>query len=330
MKKILVGFAILLFVLFVGQKWRVYRSESAAIEKHNLLISETEECLDSRQWKCAERNVRKLLEENPTDTNLQLHLAGILFEEERYAECLEYISNLKFEHPDLNYLDKKAKLLLREMQKLAIKNSDHFRLEIDEKISRDDAMEVLFVLETAYDSLGELFQFYPEDKFHVVLYRGEEYEGVGPRPDWVGAVFDGKIRIPVGAMRVWKIYRPMLFHELTHAFVRSMTRAKVPLWMNEGIAQVIDGSRSERKKPRGNSPTVRELTDPFVLQNDKEKAEKLYWYSERMVKILLENAKSAEPFREYRDCIRDLRELGVDASLEKHFGMTTQKILSSI
>lgn len=330
MKKILVGFAVLLFVLFIGQKWRHFRLENAALEKHNLLVSETQECLDSRQWKCAERNVRKLLEENPTDTNLQLHLAGILFEEERYGECLEYISNLKFKHPDLDYLGEKAKLLLRELQKLEMENSGHFRLELDGKISRDDAMEVLSVLETAYDSLGGLFRFYPEDKFHVVLYRGEEHGGIGPRPDWVGAVFDGKIRIPVGAMRVWKIYRPMLFHELTHAFIRSMTRAKVPLWMNEGIAQVIDGSRSEREKPAGNSPTIQELTDPFVLQSDRDKAEKLYWYSERMVKILLENSKSAEPFREYRDFIRDLRELGVDASLEKHFGTTSQKILSSI
>lgn len=330
MKKIVVGFVCVLLFLFCGQKTRKYLAEKSTVEKYNRFVSETQECLDSREWKCAERNVRHLLEKMPSDTNLQLHLAGILFEEERYEECMDYIAGLKFRHPDLEFLSQKSAMLLREMHKLGIKNSGHFRLELEGRFSRKDVMEVLSVLEIAYDSLGGLFHFYPEDKFHVVLYQSSEYQGIGPRPDWVGAVFDGKIRVPVGMMQVWNVYRPMLFHELTHAFVRAMTRAKIPLWLNEGIAQVIDASRTGEEKPPGNPPTIQELTEPFVNRSSRADAEKLYWYSERMVQVLLENSKSAEPFREFRDCLRDLQRLGIDASLEKHFGMTSEKVLSSI
>lgn len=330
MKRVAVGFVCVLLILFCGQKLRGYLAERSAVEKYNHLVSETQGCLNSREWKCAEKNVHYLLEKTPNDTNLQLHLAGILFEEERYEECMEYIAGLKFRHPDLEFLSQKSAQLLREMRVLGIENSGHFRLELEGRFSRNDVMEVLSVLEVAYDSLGGLFHFYPEDKFHVVLYRSSEYQGIGPRPDWVGAVFDGKIRVPVGMMQIRNVYRPMLFHELAHAFVRAMTRAKIPLWMNEGIAQVIDASRAGKEKPSGGPPTIRELTEPFINRNSRADAEKLYWYSERMVQILLESSKSAEPFREFRDCLRDLQNLGIDASLKKHFGMTSEEILASV
>ncbi len=330
MKKVVVGFVCILFVLFCGQKIRGLLAERSAVEKYNRFVSKTQECLYSREWKCAEKNVRHLLEKKPNDTNLQLHLAGILFEEERYEECIEYIAGLKFRHPDLEFLSQKSAQLLREMRELGIENSGHFRLELEGRFSRNDVMEVLSVLEVAYDSLGELFHFYPEDKFHVVLYRSSEYQGIGPRPDWVGAVFDGKIRVPVGMMQVRNVYRPMLFHELTHAFVRAMTRAKIPLWLNEGIAQVVDGSRTRKERPPGNPPTIQELTEPFVNRENSSDAEILYWYSERMVQVLLKNSKTSEPFREFRDCLRDLQNLGIDVSLKKHFGMTSEEILSSV
>lgn len=330
MKKIAVGFVCVLLVLFCGQKLRGYLAERCAIEEYNRLVFETQECLDSREWKCAEKNVRRLLEKTPNDTNLQLHLAGILFEEERYEKCMEYIAGLKFHHPDLEFLSQKSAMLLREMRELGIENSGHFRLELEGKFSREDVMEVLSVLEVAYDSLGGLFHFYPEDKFSAVLYRNSEYQGIDPRPDWVGAVFDGKIRVPVGMMHHRNIYRPMLFHELTHAFVRAMTRAKIPTWLNEGIAQVIDASRSGKEKPDGNLPTIRELAEPFINRENRSDAEILYWYSERMVQVLLKNSKSADPFREFRDCLLDLKSLGTDASLKKHFGMTSEEILLSV
>ena len=328
LKKVFLIFLCVMGFFFYGQKIRKHFLEDEKVELHNQLVLEMQECLDAKQWKCAEKNVRELLQENPQDENLQLHLAGILFEQERYRVCQKYIQTLHFKHSDLDFLMEKSAQLMREMENLGIENSGHFRLEFEGNPSREDVMEALSVLEVAYDSLGGLFHFYPEDKLTIVLYKSTEYQGIDPRPNWVGAVFDGELRIPVGMMQVRTVYRPVLFHELTHAFVRAMTRAAVPLWMNEGIAQIIDGSQTDKNRPAGNPPTLSELTESFLKQENRQKAEILYWYSEKMVQEMLKN--SANPFLDFRDCLKDLKNFGLDQSLKKYFKTSAEELFETI
>jgi len=316
--------AILAMFFFVAQKKRF-----TEFEKHEALVKETSECLESGDWKCAEYGVRELLTSTPDDTNLQLHLAGVLFEQERYKECVQYIETLNFTHKDLDYLVKKSKLLEHEMENLGVERSMHFRLEFDGNPSKKDVMEALAVLEVAYDSISTLFDFVPENKMGIVLYEANNYQGVGPHPEWVAAVFDGKLRVPVNIMEFREVYRPILFHELTHAFVQAIARKSVPLWMNEGIAQVIDASRTGSERPKGAAPTLKMLTEPFVKQNSKGMAVKLFWYSQRMVEELLARGGD-DAFRKFARCIREIRALGTDGALQKYFGTTSKELLESV
>ncbi len=302
-------------------------AEKDAFEKREALIADTNECLEMGEWKCAEKNVRFLLNENPDDRNLHLHLAGILFEQERYEDCLEYIASLKYDNADLDYLKEKSSSLLREMETLQLERSAHFRLEFEGHPSRNNVLEALSVLEVAYDSLCRLFEFYPENKMHLVLYESASYQGIGPRPDWVGAVFDGKLRVPANVMEYREVYRPMLFHELTHAFVRAMTRSKVPLWINEGVAQVIDASRNSVARPEGGKQNLQALTEPFVNESNSDVAVKLYWYSQKMVEGLLTRNPS---FTHFRDFVQNLRKLGVEEALKSFYGVTAQQLLDEV
>jgi hypothetical protein len=279
------------------------------------------------EWNCAEKNVRTLLKESPDDQNLQLHLAGILYEQERYEECIAYVQSRKFSNSDLDFLKQKSESLIREMEELEIERSMHFRLEFEGHPARNDIMEALSVLEVAYDSLCHLFDFHPENKMHLVLYESSQYQGVGPRPEWVGAVFDGKLRIPVDVMQFREIYRPMFFHELTHAFVRAMTRSKVPLWVNEGIAQVVDASRTGMPRPEGDAPSIAALTTPFVNESSTSVAVKLYWYSQAMVERLLQRNAS---FIHFRDFIQSLRQMDADEALQKFYGVSTRQLLDEV
>ncbi|WP_173474639.1 hypothetical protein [Fibrobacter succinogenes] len=308
-----------------------YSKKKAEFEKYEAMIAETNACLAAGDWKCAEENVRELLKSEPNDTNLQLHMAGILFEQERYQECIRYIETLNFKHKDLDYLVEKSNLLEQEMAQLGVEKSMHFRLEFDGGPSKKDVMEALAVLEVAYDSISNLFDFMPENKMCLVLYQDKEYQGVGPRPDWVAAVFDGKLRVPVNLMAYREVYRPVLFHELTHAFVRSMTQAKVPLWMNEGIAQVIDASHNNEERPAGSYPSIESLTESFVDESNTEKATKFYWFSRRMVEELLwRDGGGPEAFRNFAKCLQDLRKLGTDGALQKYYGTNAKDLLESI
>ena len=327
MKNLIVTFLSMVVLALAVKLFVTESSENRDRARWESLVTEVTECLESGDWKCVERGVRELLLYAPQDTNLQMHLAGSLFEQERYDECIAHIDSLGYTNPDLEMWKKKAVQLKREIAELGIESSMHFRVEFEGNLSKVDVMEALAVLEVAYDSLCRLFDFRPENKLSLVLYRSNEYQGVGPRPDWVAAVFDGKLRVPVEMMRYREVYRPVLFHELTHSFVRAMTHAKIPLWVNEGIAQVVDGSRTGMERPAGPVPSIGSLTEPFVKEPNTDVALRLYWYSQRMVERLLSRKASFVYFREF---IQALRNGDTDSVLREFYGVNVQQLLDEV
>lgn len=336
-KPLIIIISSFLAVFYIGYNVKKYSAMAEEVRKYNALVEETNECLEAGEWNCAEKNVRILLKETPDDTNLHLHLAGILYEQERYRECIHFIDSLHYTDKDFAFIREKSESLIREMAELNLESSSHFRLEFEGQPSRNDILEALSVLEIAYDSLCHLFDFRPENKMRLVLYQSADYQGLGSRPDWVGAVFDGKLRVPVNVMQYREVYRPLLFHELTHAFVRAMTRAKVPLWLNEGLAQVVDASRNDEPRPVGAKPSLKMLTEPFVNQENREVATTLYWYSQRMVEALLYrdgvapgSLGSLQQIRKLRMCIQEFRNLGPDEALKKYFGLTSEMLLERV
>ena len=327
MKNLIVTFLSMVAILFLVRTVITGKAEMDSFRKREAMVAEATECLESGDWSCAEKAVRELLCDAPHDTNLQMHLAIILYEQERYEECRSYIASLNFKNQDLELIDKKAASLIREMAELGIERSMHFRVEFEGNLSKRDVMEALAVLEVAYDSLCRLFDFHPENKMHLVLYESPQYQGVGPRPEWVGAVYDGKLRIPVNVMEYQEVYRPMFFHELTHAFVRAMTRRPVPLWINEGIAQIIDASRTGAPRPEGSVPSLESLAAPFVNENNTSRALSLYWYSQRMVEQLLRRNGNFVHFREF---IQGLGKRDPDEVLQEFYGVTASQLLDEV
>jgi hypothetical protein len=64
-------------------------------------------------------------------------------------------------------------------------------------------------------------------------------------PSWSGALNDGRIRVPVeGLSSMTDELARVLRHELTHSFVDQKTGGRCPVWLQEGIAQYIEGRRS--------------------------------------------------------------------------------------
>ena len=160
MKSISLIAKIIVLLVILGGGLHLFKTKFAekdAFEKYEALIAETNECLNAAEWKCAERNVLQLLQENPNDENLQLHMAGILFEQERYEDCIRFIDSLHQEKEDFKFLKKKSESLLHEMRTLDLERSAHFRLEFEGRPSRNEVLEALSVLEVAYDSLCRLF-----------------------------------------------------------------------------------------------------------------------------------------------------------------------------
>lgn len=101
--------------------------------------------------------------------------------------------------------------------------------------------QILETLESSYKDLGREFGNEPRSSIAVVLYTGQDFFDVTRAPRWMGALNDGKIRIPLRGMNsMTPGLARILRHELTHSFVDQLTLGRCPQWLNEGIAQMLE------------------------------------------------------------------------------------------
>ena len=121
----------------------------------------------------------------------------------------------------------------------------HFRLRYDGGAAPELAREILRTLETEYEEIASTMNYQPPEQIGVVLYTNQAFMDITRAPGWVGALNDGRIRVPVeGLTTMTDDLARVLKHELTHSFVGQKTGERCPVWLQEGIAQYMEGKRS--------------------------------------------------------------------------------------
>lgn len=126
--------------------------------------------------------------------------------------------------------------------------SVHFTLQYDDTVPDGIASAILEEMEQAYDAIGAELGKYPEGDIPVILYSKVVFTEITRNPLWVAGSFDGKIRVPVrGLTSERDVYRlrPILTHELAHAFILQMAPRGLPLWFQEGLAKHFEGFPTE-------------------------------------------------------------------------------------
>src|SRR6202048_3522251 len=124
--------------------------------------------------------------------------------------------------------------------------SAHFTLRYSGSAEPALAREVLRTLETHYTRINSELNFAPPDSIGVILYTQQAFADITRAPGWVGALNDGRIRVPVqGLTSLTPELSRVLKHELTHSFIQQKTHAHAPVWLQEGIAQWMEGQRSK-------------------------------------------------------------------------------------
>ena len=126
-----------------------------------------------------------------------------------------------------------------------------------------------------------------ERRLRVVLYRAEDFTRLTGLGHWAGGVFDGTIRVPIGAEGVDPRLDGVLRHELSHAFVERLGGGACPAWLKEGLAQILEERRFDRRRAEVARAALRtaprlalaDLERPFVgLANYAEAvAEPRFW-----------------------------------------------------
>ncbi len=121
--------------------------------------------------------------------------------------------------------------------------SEHFLLRYEGQGVKALGEEVLKRLEAAFRELESDLDVYPRETIVVLLYPDQDFRDITRSASWVGALNDGKIRVPVsGLSQMTPELSRVLKHELTHSFIRQVTVGRCPVWFNEGLAQFEEGA----------------------------------------------------------------------------------------
>ena len=122
------------------------------------------------------------------------------------------------------------------------RETGHFALHYEGAQSSEALRgQILETLESAYQDLAREFGSEPRSGVSVVLYTNQAFFDVTHARAWVGALNDGKIRIPLRGMTAMTPgLARVLRHELTHSFIDQITQGRCPQWLHEGIAQMLE------------------------------------------------------------------------------------------
>ena len=218
----------------------------------------------------------------PEDPSALMELAYVYLRRSEFKQSLEYLERAKryapkspdvyklegwtyygLNRPDQAVAEWKKSLSLRpdsevqaaldkavrdknEEENYRENESTHFQLKYNGAAEPGLAREVLHTLEGHYQQIESELNFSPPDPIGVVLYTQEGFADITRAPGWVGALNDGRIRVPVqGLTSVDSELSRILRHELTHSFIQQKTHGRAPTWIQEGVAQWMEGKRSD-------------------------------------------------------------------------------------
>lgn len=176
--------------------------------------------------------------------------------------------------------------------------SNHFVVSYEPSVGYSFAQWALGELEQGFTEIGQELGVRPNALVVVILNSVSDFTYTAGVPHWASAVYDGKIRMPIGPDSEFnrELYRKYLRHELTHALTAHASGNNCPTWLNEGLAQVFEGSTIVRGRHdvflvgvRDNQlNSLADLETPFIQLNSHQLAQIAYDQSLAAVEYIRE------------------------------------------
>ncbi len=140
--------------------------------------------------------------------------------------------------------------------------------------SADEAAvrEVVEALEAARGRMAEALGYRPSERLAVILYASPRFRDVTGVHDWVTGLYDGKIRLPIGpGLPRGTALERVVLHEYAHAAIHEVSRGRAPRWLQEGLAQHLEGARADGLLPLPGTLTLTGL-EALVGDTDQLRA----------------------------------------------------------
>jgi tetratricopeptide (TPR) repeat protein len=147
--------------------------------------------------------------------------------------------------PEVEHALEKAERDKSEEESYREGETAHFALKYNGSATPDLAQGILHALEDDFRDLESQLDYTPPEQIGVILYTEQSFADITRAPSWAGAINDGRIRLPVqGLTSVTPELAHVLKHELTHSFIGQKSHGRAPTWLQEGVAQYMEGRRS--------------------------------------------------------------------------------------
>jgi tetratricopeptide (TPR) repeat protein len=181
----------------------------------------------------------------PNSPNAYSVLGYAYFSSDRTRDAIpawERSLELKYDKHVEEYLAKAKRELAAEAN-FTERETGHFTLRYEGATTKDSLrQQILATLDKDYDDLSSELGITPYQSIPVILYTEKAFFDVTQAPTWTGALNDGKLRIPVqGVDFINAEMARVLKHELAHSFINQASNGHCPQWLNEGIAQYVEG-----------------------------------------------------------------------------------------
>jgi len=185
------------------------------------------------------------------------HLRAILEREPRHAAARRVLDKVERE-----------RLAERGFHRAA---TPHFVVKARAGGNTEAGRALLGVLEAARQRVAAELGWTPRERVTVILYDREQFQDVTGVHGWVGGLYDGKIRLPLGGpLPAPRDLERLLTHEYAHAAIHHLSRGRAPRWLHEGLAQALEGAVPDPMLRVPGTVTLRGIealiTDPDPLR----------------------------------------------------------------
>ena len=185
----------------------------------------------------------------PDDADLLFQLAEMQERQGRTREAVDTLRRLMAKHPTHG----SGKTLLASLEKEQkvegqywSHETRHFLVRFEGAAALDVGRSVADNLEEAYDHVGRALGHQPTGRLQVSIYTEEVLGQVYRIPaHFVRGIFTPdirRIRLNLSQSIAYSNdLSHLVRHEYTHAVIHDVTKGAAPIWVHEGLAQVMEG-----------------------------------------------------------------------------------------